>query len=157
MRGAIAVRSASVPPAGESLAGHARTVRRHPETHEQYPSGVKLLPFDAAHDRQQLRVWLHRPRVARRWGDPDLALAAARQHRSAAHALIAVDTTPVGYLCWQRPPPEELAAAGISDLPTGLTDVDILIGEPGFNSKTWAMNSPSLSSFFPPTSGNMTF
>ena len=112
--------------------------------HEQYPSAVELLPFDAAHDLHQLRTWLHRPHVARWWGDPDLALAAVRQHPPAAHALIAVDSSPVGYLCWQRPPPEELAAAGLRDLPTGLIDVDILIGEPGFIGRGFGPQALSL-------------
>jgi len=70
--------------------------------------------------------------VSRWWGEPDLALAAVEQHPPAAHTLIAVDTTPVGYLCWQSLSPEERAAAGLSDLPIGLLDVDILIGEPEF-------------------------
>lgn len=93
-------------------------------------SCVQLLPFDASRHLPQLRVWLHRPHVARWWGDPDHALAAVRQHSQTTHALIAVDARLVGYLCWQHPLPEELAAAGLSDLPADLIDVDILIGEP---------------------------
>lgn len=76
-----------------------------------------------------LARWLHRPHVARWWGDPEQALAAARQHPLATEAVIEVDARPVGYLCWQRPPREELATAGLSDLPDDLVDVDILIGE----------------------------
>jgi aminoglycoside 6'-N-acetyltransferase len=93
---------------------------------------VELIPFDVAHDLPQLRVWLARPHVTRWWGDRDEALAAIRQHSPTAHALIAVDARPVGYLCWQSPLSEELAAAGLSDLPADLIDVDILIGEPDF-------------------------
>lgn len=93
------------------------------------PPRVELLPFDPVRDLKGLRAWLHRPHVARWWGDPDVALAAVGQHPTGAHALIAVDKTPVGYICWQEPPPEELAAAGLSDLPDGLVDVDILVGE----------------------------
>lgn len=37
---------------------------------------------------------------------------------------------PVGYLRWEPPPPEDLAAAGLSDLPDHLVDIDIMIGEP---------------------------
>jgi aminoglycoside 6'-N-acetyltransferase len=44
--------------------------------------------------------------------------------------LIEVDARPVGFLCWQTPSREELAAAGLDDLPGDLVDVDILIGDP---------------------------
>ncbi|MDH3496180.1 MAG: acetyltransferase [Gemmatimonadota bacterium] len=93
-------------------------------------STVELIPLDVARDLPRLRVWLERPHVTRWWGDRDEAMAAIRQHSPTDHALIAVDARPVGYLCWQRPLPEELAAAGLSDLPADLIDVDILIGEP---------------------------
>lgn len=93
-------------------------------------SSVALIPVDVARDLPRLRVWLSRPHVTPWWGDPDEAMAAIREHAPADHALIAVDARPVGYLCWQRPLPEELAAAGLDDLPADLIDVDILIGEP---------------------------
>jgi aminoglycoside 6'-N-acetyltransferase len=54
----------------------------------------------------------------------------ARQCATESHALIVADSTPVGYLCWQEPPKEELEAAYLTDLPRGLVDIDILIGEP---------------------------
>jgi hypothetical protein len=47
-----------------------------------------------------------------------------------SHALIVADGAPVGYLCWQSPPKEELEAANLTDLPSGLVDIDILIGHP---------------------------
>lgn len=93
---------------------------------------VELIPVDVAHHLPQLRVWVALPHVTRWWGDPGEALAAICQHAPTAHALIAVDARPVGYLCWQSLLPEELAAAGLSDLPTDLIDVDILIGEEEF-------------------------
>jgi aminoglycoside 6'-N-acetyltransferase len=73
-----------------------------------------------------------------------VALAAVHRHPPAAHALIEVDTAPVGYLSWQEPPPEELAAAGLSDLPTGLIDMDILIGEPDFMGRGFGPKALSL-------------
>jgi len=91
---------------------------------------VALIPVELARDLAQLQVWLDRPHVTRWWGPRDEAMAAIRRHAPADHALIAADARPVGYLCWQRPPPEELAAAGLDDLPVDLIDVDILIGEP---------------------------
>ena len=93
-------------------------------------SSVALAPVDLRRDLPQLRAWIDRPHVSRWWGDRDAAMAAIRRHAPADHALIAVDARPVGYLCWQRPLPEELAAAGLDDLPADLIDVDILIGEP---------------------------
>jgi RimJ/RimL family protein N-acetyltransferase len=48
------------------------------------------------------------------------------------HAVIAVDGIPVGYLCWAPPDAAELTAAGLTDLPAALVDIDILIGEPRF-------------------------
>jgi aminoglycoside 6'-N-acetyltransferase len=96
------------------------------------PTSVALIPFAGERDLPRLCVWLARPHVTRWWGNPDQALAAIRDHAPTDQALIAVDTRRVGYLCWQRLPAEELAAAGLSDLPADLIDVDILIGEPDF-------------------------
>jgi len=93
-------------------------------------TSVALIPVDLGRDLPRLRGWLDRPHVSRWWGDPDAAMAAIHEHAPADHALIALGARPVGYLCWQRPPPEELAAAGLGDLPADLIDVDILIGEP---------------------------
>jgi len=47
-------------------------------------------------------------------------------------ALIEADGVPVGYVCWRTPPGDELEAAGLADLPKGLVDIDVLIGEPAF-------------------------
>lgn len=91
---------------------------------------VHLAAFDPDRDLSLVATWLHRPHVAYWWGDPEQALAALRQHPVATQALINVDARPVGFVCWQTPPQEELAAAGLSDLPADLVDVDILIGEP---------------------------
>lgn len=93
---------------------------------------AQLLPFVARRDLPVLRSWLQRPHVARWWGDPVEALAAAREHPPTQHALISVDGRAVGYLCWQHPSPEELAEARLDALPVDLMDVDIVIGEPEF-------------------------
>ena len=45
-------------------------------------------------------------------------------------ALIESAGKPVGYVCWQRPTEEELAEAGLTDLPAEIVDIDILVGEP---------------------------
>jgi aminoglycoside 6'-N-acetyltransferase len=54
------------------------------------------------------------------------------QRSKATHTLITADGRPVGYLCWQRPPRDELEEAGLADLPEDLVDIDILIGEPEY-------------------------
>lgn len=91
---------------------------------------VHLTTFDPTRDLSMLAAWLQRPHVAHWWGDPEQALSAVRQHPVATEALIEADAQPVGYLCWQIPSLEELAAAGLHDLRGDLVDVDILIGEP---------------------------
>jgi len=91
---------------------------------------VHLTAFDPDRDLPLVAAWLHRPHVAQWWGDPEQALAAVRHHPVATEALIKIDARPAGFVCWQTPPREELVAAGLSDLPADLVDVDILIGEP---------------------------
>ena len=92
---------------------------------------VSLEPFDPKRHTERMLGWLHRPHVARWWGDPRQAMDHAMRTPSEAHALIVADGTPVGYLCWQRPTRGELEDAELTDLPEGLVDIDILIGEPG--------------------------
>jgi aminoglycoside 6'-N-acetyltransferase len=92
---------------------------------------VHLEAFDQSLHSDRLRGWLLRPHVARWWGDAQQAMEHAAQCRPDAHAVIVADGTPVGYLCWQTPSLAELADAGLTDLPEGLVDIDILIGEPG--------------------------
>jgi aminoglycoside 6'-N-acetyltransferase len=91
---------------------------------------VGLEALDPQRDLQLLERWLRSPHVVRWWGTPELHLAALGQRSRDSHAVITADGSPVGYLCWQRPSPEELEAAGLTDLPEDLVDIDILIGEP---------------------------
>lgn len=91
---------------------------------------VALAAFDSRRDSAMLLCWLTQPHVAKWWGDPARAMGHARRCGAESHALIVVDDAPAGYLCWQEPPPGELAAAGLADLPRGLVDIDILIGKP---------------------------
>jgi aminoglycoside 6'-N-acetyltransferase len=90
---------------------------------------VTLDAFDLTRDSDRLRGWLAQPYVSKWWGDAARAMEHARQCAPESHALIVADRTPVGYLCWQEPPKEEREAAGLTDLPRGLVDIDILIGE----------------------------
>jgi len=92
---------------------------------------VTLEPFDFGRDSERLRSWLAQPQVAKGWGDAAQAMEHARLCAAESHALIVADGAPVGYVCWQEPPEDELNAAGLTDLPQGLVDIDILVGEPG--------------------------
>jgi RimJ/RimL family protein N-acetyltransferase len=90
---------------------------------------VRLEAFDAELHSQRLGAWLRRPHVARWWGDPRQVEDSLRRSGE-TRAVIVADGDPVGFLCWQTLPRDELEAAGLSDLPEGLVDVDVLIGEP---------------------------
>ena len=63
-------------------------------------------------------------------GSPNLDLTAIAQRSKDTHAVIPSGRRPVGYLCWQGLSPSELAAAGLTELPEDLVDIDIVIGEP---------------------------
>ncbi len=91
---------------------------------------VHLKALDLQADLPLLERWLRRPHVVRWWGTLDLRVTALAQRSSDTHAVITADGLPVGYLCWQRPSLSELEAAGLTDLPEDLVDIDILIGEP---------------------------
>jgi len=91
---------------------------------------ARLDGLDPELHAELLGTWLRRPHVARWWGDCSEQLEDLLRRPSDTHAIIVADGTPVGYLCWQRPSQEELDAAGLTDLPEDLIDIDIMIGEP---------------------------
>lgn len=91
---------------------------------------VELETFVPKLHSETLLLWLRRPHVARWWGDAQQGMDNAAQCGPEKQALIVADGRPVGYLCWQKPARQELDAAGLTDLPQGLVDIDILIGEP---------------------------
>jgi aminoglycoside 6'-N-acetyltransferase len=93
-------------------------------------SAVHLATFDPNRDLLRIAEWLMRPHVARWWGDPVATLAAFERIDSSNVALIEIDDRPIGLVCWQTPTLQELAEAGLGDLPVDLVDLDILIGEP---------------------------
>jgi RimJ/RimL family protein N-acetyltransferase len=90
---------------------------------------VGLEVLDPQRDLELLERWLRSPHVVQWWGTPDSHLTGLGQRSMDTHALITADGRPVGYLCWQRPPREELEAVELTDLPEDLVDIDILIGE----------------------------
>ena len=91
---------------------------------------VALTEFHPERDLHLVESWLRRPHVSQWWGDPDEALleVTARPHEG-GDALIVVDGVPTGYIRWQIPSREELDAAGLSDLPRDVIDIDIAVGE----------------------------
>jgi aminoglycoside 6'-N-acetyltransferase len=80
--------------------------------------------------RPLIERWLRCPHVVRWWGAQEELASTLERRPSDAHALIAADGRPVGYLCWQHPSREELEAAHLAGLPANLVDIDIMIGEP---------------------------
>ncbi len=93
---------------------------------------VRLEPFDLVSHRELLLGWLHQPHVIKWWGDPvkNLEELDLPNRPADAHALIVADGVAVGYLCWEKPPRDDLKTARLADLPEELIDVDILIGDP---------------------------
>jgi len=90
---------------------------------------VSLIPFLPTHSAL-LAEWLARPHVARWHPDADARVEwALNPPAGAAQALIALDDRAIGHLRWQRVDRETLDALGLSDIPAGGVDIDILIGE----------------------------
>ena len=82
-----------------------------------------------------LARWLQAPHVLKWWNDPEGNLADAKERAPDTHALIVAEGRPVGYLRWQRASLPDLTTLGITDIPEGSIDIDILIGEPEFVGK----------------------
>ena len=90
---------------------------------------VELEDFEPRRHAELLKAWLSRPHVVRWWGDQSRELPALVGRTPNSHAVILADGIPVGYLCWGLLSAEERNAAGLTDLPDALVDIDILIGE----------------------------
>jgi RimJ/RimL family protein N-acetyltransferase len=90
---------------------------------------VRLL--DVSHDDLPLiEGWLSADHVRRRWGDPRENLQLLRAPPAGSwRALVEADGRKVGLVLWQHPGRQELHEAGLEDLPEGVIDLDILIGE----------------------------
>jgi hypothetical protein len=73
-----------------------------------------LEEFDRESHAALLEDWLQRPHVLRWWLDPERALTEAAGLPPDSHAMIVEGGRPVGYLRWEPPPPESLAAAGLA-------------------------------------------
>lgn len=90
---------------------------------------VTLEPFAESH-LQLLSIWLHRPHLARWYPNPEENVAwAANPPEGGAHALIACEARPVGYIRWQVVDRETLDSVGLHRIPTNAVDADLLLGE----------------------------
>jgi aminoglycoside 6'-N-acetyltransferase len=93
-------------------------------------SPVSLAPIEAVHFRL-LAEWLARPHVARWHPAPEAWIESALSPPpDGAQALLLLDARPIGYLRWRKVFRETLDALGLTEIPTGAVDVDMLIGEP---------------------------
>lgn len=92
-------------------------------------SNVALAPL--THDDIPLIAgWLSADHVRRYWGDPDENARLLREPPTGTHrAIIEADARKVGVVLWQHPGREELDEAALTDIPTSVIDIDIMIGE----------------------------
>ena len=93
------------------------------------PGTASLRQFDEAHT-PLLAEWLARPHVARWHPDPEAWVEyALRPPTGGAQALSMFGRRSIGYLRWRRVSRETLDGVGLSKIPAGSVDIDILIGE----------------------------
>ncbi len=90
---------------------------------------IKLQHYSSRLHLSLVESWLKQAHIARWWSNSQQALDELRQHTPEDQAMIVLNDRPVGYICWQIPTPKELHDAGLQDLPPGLVDIDIMIGE----------------------------
>ena len=82
-------------------------------------------------DLPLVEQWLHADHVRSAWGDPaaNFRLLSEPPASGSWRAIIEADGRRVGLVLWQHPTREELDAAGLTDIPTSVVDIDIMIGE----------------------------
>ena len=82
-------------------------------------------------DLPLIEQWLYADHVCSTWGDPDTNLRLLNEPpaNGSGRAIIEVDGHRVGLVLWQHPTREELDLAGLTDIPTSVIDIDIMIGE----------------------------
>jgi RimJ/RimL family protein N-acetyltransferase len=91
---------------------------------------VCLVPFSEG-ELPLVEKWLNAPHVRNRWGDPEENLESLCLPLPSGHwrAIIEAEGRKVGLVLWQHPTREELDVAGLTDIPTSVIDIDIMIGE----------------------------
>jgi hypothetical protein len=90
---------------------------------------IALRDVDDSHDWEIFKGWLNQPHVLTTWGEPAAIIAELQRHPRQDMRVIALSDRPIGLVCWQVPSAQELMDAGLADLPKGLVDVDIMLGQ----------------------------
>ena len=82
-------------------------------------------------DLGRISLWLHADHVRGSWGDPgeNLRLFSDPPAAGSGRAIIEADGDAVGLVLWQHPTRQELDLAGLTDIPTSVIDIDVMIGE----------------------------
>jgi RimJ/RimL family protein N-acetyltransferase len=82
-------------------------------------------------DLPLIEQWLHADHVRNTWGDPGANFHRLNEPPASGNwrAILEADGRKIGLVLWQHPTREELDAAGLTDIPTSVIDIDIMIGE----------------------------
>lgn len=82
-------------------------------------------------DLPGIERWLHADHVRGTWGDPaaNLRLLSEPAASGSGRAFIEAEGRGVGIVLWQHPTRAELDLAGLTDIPTTVIDIDIMLGE----------------------------
>jgi len=99
-------------------------------------NAITLSMFDARSHAALLKSWLCREHVRRWWLNPDERLAECLQIPTGGdHALILLDSHPVGYIRWRMLEREERSKIKLSGHHELAVDIDIFIGEEEFTGR----------------------
>ncbi len=85
---------------------------------------LRLTPYQEQTHAALLIRWLRTPHVVRWWGDCDI-----NRFKDCTIRIIEADGHPIGLVCWHTLTRKELDTAGLTQVPEGGADLDILIGE----------------------------
>ena len=92
---------------------------------------TRLIEYCPPEHDALLQSWLAMPHVVAGWGETAF-VDAFETGACNAHRIIVEHGVPVGFVRWHRLSREELDAAGLTDIPSGGFDIDLLIGDPTY-------------------------
>jgi RimJ/RimL family protein N-acetyltransferase len=83
-------------------------------------------------DLPLIERWLQTDHVRSTWGDPAANVRLLRTSPASGNwrAIIEAEGCAVGLVLWQHPTRQELDLAGLTDIPSSVIDIDVMIGEP---------------------------
>jgi RimJ/RimL family protein N-acetyltransferase len=95
-------------------------------------------------DLPLIAQWLHADHVRSTWGDPCANLRLLNEPPADGNwrAIVEADGRKVGVVLWQYPTRQELDVAGLTDIPTSVIDIDIMIGE--FDALGWGLGPEAI-------------